>query len=434
MKPTVLLATTCRWIPSSRLAITLVNAGFSVEAICPKDHPNEKTAAVGRIHPYHALLPLDSFAKAISAANPDLIIPNDDLAAEQLHALHAQERMHDTPTSRATCALLEKSLGASESYRIVYERASFMNVADKEGVRVPKTAQIDGISHLKNCVARVGFPMVLKSNGSSGGDGVRVVRSLEEASKAFRALEAPPLLARALKRSLVDQDHTLLIPSILRHRSVVNAQSFIAGREATSLVACWNGKVLASLHFEVVNKGVSSGPASVLRQIENVEMLSAAEKMVSRLNLSGMHGFDFMLEANTNHAYLIEINPRSTQVGHLSLGPGRDLSAALYSAVTGTEIRETAKVTEKDTIALFPQEWTRDSESEYLRTAYHDVPWQEPALLQDCIAKSLRWRSRALQQERIKAFWKLAGSPHESSKALCPDSLASEQAESRISR
>ncbi|HEY2121217.1 MAG TPA: ATP-grasp domain-containing protein [Candidatus Acidoferrum sp.] len=414
--------------------MSLAQAGFSVEAVSPPEHPFEKTSVIRRTYVYRGLSPLNSLAEAITAAKPDLIIPNDDLAVEQLHALYAREHKQATPTAQEICALLEKSLGTPASFRTVYERDSFIEVAGKEGIRVPRASAINSIDDLKRCINDIGLPLVLKSNGSSGGDGVRIVRSLDEAVRALRALQAPPLLARAIKRSLADQDRTLIWPSLARRRSAVSAQSFIAGREATNLVACWEGKVLAGLHFEVLNKGISSGPASVLRLIENAEMLDTAEKMVSRLNLSGLHGFDFMIEANTGHAYLIEINPRSTQVGHLTLGPGRDLPAALYSAVTGKEIQEAPKVTEKDTIALFPQEWLRDSESENLKTAYHDVPWEEPELVQVCISKSQKWRSKTLQQERVKAFWKLAGSPYATSKSLGAESLTPEPSKSRSQR
>jgi biotin carboxylase len=233
--------------------------------------------------------------------------------------------------------------------------------------------------------ARSGFPTVLKANGTSGGDGVRLVRTLEEAERAFLTLQAPPLLARAVKRALMDQDKTLVWPSLLRRRSVVNAQAFVAGREATSAIACWKGTVLAGLHFEVVNKAEQAGHATVVRLIENPEMSSAAERIVRRLNLSGLHGFDFMLESETGNAYLIEINPRATQVGHLTFGPGRDLPAALYAAVSGEAVQAARKVTENETITLFPQEWIRDPGSEFLRSGYHDIPWEEPELVRACV-------------------------------------------------
>ena len=59
------------------------------------------------------------------------------------------------------------------------------------------------------------------------------------------------------------------------------------------------------------------------------------------------------------------------------------------------------RVTEKDTIALFPQEWIRDPESAFLRSGYHDVPWEEPELLHDCVnnwQKQSAWYSRARKQ------------------------------------
>ncbi len=273
-----------------------------------------------------------------------------------------------------------------------------MELAHKEGIRVPLTQVIDNKDDLKKWVARIGLPTVLKANGTSGGDGVRIVNTLTEAERFFKELQSPPLLARAAKRALIDQDKTLVWPSILRRRPVVNAQAFVAGREATSAIACWKGAVLASLHFEVVNKATSKGHATVVRLIENVDMSAAVEGMAHRLGLSGLYGFDFMLETGSGNAYLVEINPRSTQVGHLSLGPGRDIPAALSAALSGKTVQPAPRITENDTIALFPQEWTRDPESPFLQSAYHDIPWEEPELVRDCVSnrrKQSAWYSRS---------------------------------------
>jgi hypothetical protein len=56
------------------------------------------------------------------------------------------------------------------------------------------------------------------------------------------------------------------------------------------------------------------------------------------------------------------------------------------------------RVTDNDTIALFPQEWIRDPASSFLRSAYHDIPWEEPELIRDCVGNSRKqsaWYSRA---------------------------------------
>jgi hypothetical protein len=62
-------------------------------------------------------------------------------------------------------------------------------------------------------------------------------------------------------------------------------------------------------------------------------------------------------------------------------------------------------VTENDTIALFPHEWARDQRSEFLRTGYHDVPWDTPELVHFCIHRSRKqsmWYSRgATTQETV---------------------------------
>ena len=218
-----------------------------------------------------------------------------------------------------------------------------MDVAHGVGVRVPPTQVISNVHDLREWVVRTGLPTVLKANGTSGGNGVRIAHTLAEAERFFEELQAPPLFARAVKRAVIDRDKTLLGPSLLRRRPVVNAQAFVVGREATSATVCWKGTVLASLHFEVVNKASSTGHATVVRLIESAEMSAAVEGMVRRLNLSGFYGFDFMLEAETDKAYVIEVNPRSTQVGHLSLGADHDLPAALCAALSGKSVQTSAK-------------------------------------------------------------------------------------------
>jgi hypothetical protein len=404
MKPTVLVATTRRWSPTARMALALASAGWAVEVVCPPGHLVGKIRAVNQMYPYNGLAPLTSFADAIAAAKPDFIVSGDDLSTWHLQKLHhRQQRLGKD--GLLISALIERSLGAPESFPVVYARTSFMDLAREEGIRVPATEVVATTDDLRKWIVRMGFPTVLKANGTSGGDGIRIVQTLDEAERAFRTLASPPLLARAAKRALVDKDKTLVWPSLLRHRSAVNAQAFVAGREATSTIACWKGTVLAGLHFEVLNKQNPVGPATVVRLMEDAEMSAATERIVRRLNLSGLYGFDFMLEAQTGKPYLIEINPRTTQVGHLTLGPGRDLPAALYAAVSGQALRAAPKLTENDTFTLFPQEWIWNPESVFLRSGYHDVPWGEPELVRACLRTSRKQRRWHSQQRWVEAFY-----------------------------
>jgi hypothetical protein len=403
VRPSVLIVTASRWFPTARLAAALARAGCQVNAVCPSRHPMAKLAGVRKTYPYRSLMALASLREAIRATKPDLVVPGDDLATRHLHRLHASEMRRGT-ARHPICDLIERSLGSRDSFPLVYARTASMELARGAGIRSPRTEVIASLTDLKRWAKSTGFPTVLKANGTSGGEGVRVVHNLEEAEAAFRTLQAPPLLLRAFKRAVVNQDKTLLWPSLLRHRSVVNAQEFVPGREGTSAVACWKGAVLASLHFEVIHKRDHAGPSSVVRLIENAEMSAAAEVMVRELDLSGLHGFDYMLENDTGNAYLIEINPRATQVGHLTLGPGRDLPAALYAALSGEPVKTSPTVTENDTIALFPQEWTRDPASPFLQSAYHDVPWDEPGLLGNFAGKRPQEDTPALISAEIRTL------------------------------
>jgi hypothetical protein len=403
MRPTVLLAMTTRWLPMVRLAMAFNNAGFTVVAVCPPRHPLEKTQAARETYTYDSLAPLRSIASAITASRPDLIVPGDDLATMQLHALYEREFNRGGKCSPICCAI-ERSLGSPSSFPQVYARTGLLEIAQEEGIRIPKTEVLTDVNQLREWGVRTGFPAVLKSNGSSGGEGVRIVHSLEQAESAFRTLQAPPLLARAAKRALVDGDKTLILPALLRRRSGLNVQQYVSGHEATSTVACWQGTVLAGLHFEVLSKTTPTGPASVMRLIDSCEMSTVAEKIVRRLNLSGIIGFDFMLEEQTDNPYLIEVNPRATQVGHLNLGPGRDLPAALYAALTGEVIRVAPMVTENRTIALFPQEWKRNPESPFLQSGYHDVPWEEPELIRAFAPGAGKHAAVNFDKERVRAL------------------------------
>jgi hypothetical protein len=317
-------------------------------------------------------------------AHADLAIPCDDLATGHFHALHRSVQKRGA-SEAWIAALLERSLGDPSSFAIAAARSSLVALAENEGILVPKTTTVRDVDQLDAWLAAYGLPAVLKTDGTSGGVGVKIVDTLDEAHRAFGDLNIPPPVTRVAKRSIIDRDINLLVPCLFRRRPLINIQSFIRGHDATSAVACWQGKVLAAIRFEVLHTWKPKGPASVLRVIENRQMCIAAAKIVEKLKLSGLYGFDFMLEQETGEAYLIEMNPRATQTCHLPLGTGRDLPAALWSILSGERLSETKSITALKEIALFPQEWQRNPASRFLSTAYHDVPWGEPQLMRACI-------------------------------------------------
>jgi glutathione synthase/RimK-type ligase-like ATP-grasp enzyme len=376
--PRVLMVTTCRWFSAARLVMAFARTGCKVDAVCPGGHPVIGTRALHHWYPLNLLHPVPSLRTAILDAEPEFIFPCDDLAAIELHRLYERGSEY---SSDSVLRLLERSLGDPQSFPVLESRSRFLEIAREEGIPTPETTVVSSIADVEQWCQQHALPAVLKADGTSGGEGVRFAESLQEARRAYAALRAPLGTAAVAKRTTLDRDLNLLIPWILRRNRTVSIQAFVEGHDTNIAVACWDGKVLATIGADVVRTAKAKGPAAVVRVIDDPQMLLAATKLAKRLRLSGFCGLDFMVDDRTGVASLIEINARATQTCHLPLGCGHDLPASLISAFHGGTARSCTSVTRCDTIALFPLAWQHDPTGDYIRDTYHDVPWEEPTLV-----------------------------------------------------
>ncbi len=408
MPPPILLTNTTWWPCASRLAMSLTRSGCDVAAVCPtRGHPLLKTAAVLRTFPYRARQPLESLAAAMREFEPQLVVPCDDRAVQHLHELHA------APIHQDLSRLIERSLGAPASYPIVSNRLGTLEIAREEGLRVPETRAINSLAD-PNSLPGGKPPWVFKADGSWGGHGVRIAHSLLESEKAHSFLGQPLTAVRALKRLLVDRDAFWLRTWWQHSRTNVIAQSYIQGRPANCAVFCWEGKVLAAIHVEVVRAQGALGAATIVRVIHHQEMALAAERIAGRLGLSGFFGLDFVIEDRTGAAYLIEMNPRCTPLSHLRLGAGPSPVEALAAKLTGLAHPAEPPDTFKDTVAYFPQAWRRDRACTFLKSSFHDVPWEDPALVRELLR--LPWPDRGILariSNRLRGLDPSGGSPAE---------------------
>jgi hypothetical protein len=386
----VLLTDTNRWPTPARLAIGLSQAGCCVSAVCPSSHPLMYTRAVQRVFPYRSLRPLESLLTAIEATNPQIVIPCDDRGVQHLHELFAHACSRGA-AGRKIADLIERSIGSPESYRITASRYELLRVAREEGIRLPATILIRTVDDFKTWQTDQVFPWVLKADGSFGGRGVKIARSREEAEHLFLQMSRPERTARVIKRLIVNRDPFWVRPWWNRCRPAVIAQTYIHGRPANCAVVCWDGKVLAGICVEVLSSEGATGPASIVRAVDSPEMMVAAQRISSRLGLSGFFGLDFMIEEESRAIHLIEMNPRSTPACHLQLGRGRDLIGAFWSQLSGEAFRERPPITQKDVIAYFPQAWT--SKSNLLSSSFQDIPRGEPSLVQELLRP---WPERSI--------------------------------------
>ena len=355
--------------------------GCTVSAICPAGHPLTFVSGIRRIYRYRGMSSLSSLQEAIHDCQPELIIPCDDGVVGQLHALHASD-----PGLRA---ILEHSLGPHASYAVTESRYQFLSMAAELGLRVPKTRRVHSAKDIEAWHAENGPQAVIKVDGESGGNGVRISQSLDQSLGAWRELCVPSNAATAWKRFAIDGDPLALWNQRRARAREMTVQEYIPGRPANSMLVCWRGKLLSIVSVAVVAADGPTGASMVVRLIHNEQMTKAAKAIVEKLNLSGFHGLDFVLEASTGTPYLIEMNPRCTQLGHIEL-PGQGSLAGVMTSQLRSEAPPKARdPVRRRKIALFPQALSAGSVCRaHIDASFHDVPDDQPRLREELLLKS----------------------------------------------
>ena len=407
MAPKVLIATTCRWFSTARLAMAFRRVGCEVDLVCPPNHPAFSTHAVQDHYRYHGVSAQRSFRNAILKSGPDVLVPCDDVAMRHMHRLYSTASENAGEDSKAICKLLQVSMGDPVSYPITESREKFMALVREVGVLVPETKTVNSPDQVEQWLAQFGFPAVLKADGTSGGEGVKIVHTLPEALRAYKTLHAPLATVVAAKRTVIDRDSNCFVPWLMQHPRQVSIQRFVAGPDATVAVACWHGEALASIDAEVLQTSTPKGPATIVRLCRNDERLQAVQKIVRKLGFTGLCGFDFMIDAANGDAYLIEMNARATQTCSLPLGPQGNLISSFCTALSGQLFAEEPLQMVGDTIALFPMAWQGDTSSDLFRSSYLDVPMDEPNLVSLGMQQVEVTFQQKLQQKWVHLFSKL---------------------------
>jgi ATP-grasp domain len=366
--PYVLVAAAILWPNVVRLCRAFHEVGFEVGAIALPRHPVHHSNALSRTFEYRPGAAVASLREAIAQRRPDIIVPCDDRIVSHLCSLRV---LGDNDTA----TLIETSLGSGGASGVLAKRATIGEISRLPDVDVPRTDNVANVSDLHDWCRKFGLPAILKLDGTWGGNDIMVVRDESDIRRAFWKMRLRQSVLRSLKRYVTNQD----VEALSRLRSAISVQSFVPGKQANATIACWRGKVLANVAVEVVELGSQYGAASVVHVVDGEAMVAAARSICGHYMLSGLHGFDFIIDERSGATKLIEINPRATQIGHLNLGPGRDLAAALFEALSGRSGAWRRPIQSAD-ISLFPGEWRRDSQSPYLKSTFHDLPRDDPEL------------------------------------------------------
>lgn len=409
-RPRVAVVATVHWPATTRLCLEMADGGIEVRALVPDDHALFKmcTVTVERLGRTRSEA-LRTIRHTVERHSPDLLVPADEPAIDLLRVLYERALRGRGAKPDRMAKLIEASLGAPSSFVFARKKSLFVSLARDEGLSVPRTEIVRDLRQLAACMATARFPLVIKRDETSGGEGVRIVANEAEARRTFLDLRARSGRVFAL-RQVVRKLDLAYLQHFRRARPTITVQDYIEGRPANRAVVCDRGQVLAGLSVEVLQSSQSTGPATVVRVIDSPEMASAAAHIVRRLGLSGFVGFDFMLETASGRAYLIEMNQRPTQICHLALNASSDMIGALARGLSAAVRHRATPNISSRTVALFPQESWRDPASGFLESAHHDVPWQEPEFIaayrQPVAPEPLTWVQ--LVRQALRSPWRLS--------------------------
>jgi biotin carboxylase len=371
------------WPAPSRLPRALQAAGFAVGVAC---HARAFLAHT-KFRDHFFRLPdknhgdgiLAGLKTIFSAWPPDLLLPMDDWTALFLTRVH--ERLSAAGDASRLVDLLRRSLGNPVSTSEALSKRRTVEIARGLGVRVPASRTVDSAPEILEFGRAHGFPVVLKLSYASSGKGVAVCRDEKEISATLASLRQEKKTTSRVKFFRERLRGRMMETGWLPGDSSLTVNQFIPGKCATSLTVALEGKMLAALTAEVEHTYLDAhGPASVIRLVRNEEMRSASATMLKHWGLTGMIGFDFMLDA-MGQAWLIECNPRPTPLAHLGAHVGEDLCVALHQGLISAPPPPATEPPKELLIAHFPQESWRDPNSQYFTSAYHDVPVDDPGLL-----------------------------------------------------
>jgi hypothetical protein len=223
--------------------------------------------------------------------------------------------------------------------------------------------------------ARIGYPVYIKTSFSWAGNGVRLCHDDAAVAAAMTTSAGPPGPIKARIRSVLNRDW---FPTATAR----DVQAAISGQPAMYCAVAWRGRLLAG--YAGIRRVTLSaqGPSTAVELKPHAEMARAAEIMIAGFGATGFFCFDFILEAGTGAAFLLECNARPNQVCHLGATVGVDLSLELaHVMIDEAQVKVPLTAVGEASISLFPQSWRQSPEAVGESGVNMDVPWDDPELL-----------------------------------------------------
>ena len=326
-QPRILIITTQTWRQVTRLALRFSRYGCRLSALYPPGNELEFYEGLHSGYTFKPGNPLESLQLAIARSGADYLVPGDDLAVWLLHELCERAPQYKD--------LIERSIGRANSFATVRSRYALLTLAAGLGIEVPETVLAPTVEAALAWSRSHALPFVLKKDGTFGGGGVEIVSDRLALPAHYARLNARPAALERLKQRLLPGMSAFAMPRPSISVPEVSAQVYVEGTAANAMFACDKGRVLGTVQARVVAAKGKTGPALYIDLVDDPRMQRAGELLAAALQISGYFGLDFILEKGTGVPYLIELNPRCTQMGHIALPHQADLAGVLWARWSG---------------------------------------------------------------------------------------------------
>jgi hypothetical protein len=344
--PSVLIITTQTWLQITRVALRFAAHGCRVSALCPEESHLTSSPQIAAVYRHGLLNPVAALRHAIQASHAEFLLPTDDLSVWLLHELAIE--------STAFAPLIERSLGSADAYPLLRSRFQLLELAHQLDIAVPRTELIVNIQDLEPWCAADAPAFVLKKDGTWGGGGVSIVRGPDQALAAWHRFSQPTSFTARAACWLRNGDASAFARLHCMSHPQITAQTLVRGIPANSMYACHQGRILGEVQAQVVASKGSTGPSFAIELVTDPRISRAGSLLAERLQLSGFFGLDFIVDHYTGEPFLIELNPRSTQLGHLAVPGQPGLTAMLWAQWTGNELPPSAPESLGRSIGFYP--------------------------------------------------------------------------------
>lgn len=243
--------------------------------------------------PIRAYLDIDAIVQLAKDVGADAIHPGYGFLSERAGFAKACAEADIKFVGPSVAAL--EGLGDKTSARAIAIKAEVPILGGTQGA-------VEDLSEAQAAAEKVGFPVMIKASHGGGGRGMRVVREAEEFAQAFESARNEALTAFG--------NAEVFIEKFIARAKHIEVQ--LLGDEHGNLVHLFERDCSVQRRHQKV---IELAPAPDLSEELRQGMLDAALKIGRESNYSCAGTVEFLVDADEQKFYFIEVNPR-IQVEH----------------------------------------------------------------------------------------------------------------------